>query len=180
MDHRRHFLDKNLLYLFSLDGNLENGREDIGFVPGGIRINVSSVPTESRVYSVTGETQIIGDKIITGTIAWGCDFAFARKDDIELLDVRMVIQADDGACIEGHVTGVLTPGPRTYHQVLTEKPKVGSEQSPRELPIFVAPQFVSGHDDYRWINYRQCLAVGRVKFIESVARQSTIDVWMME
>jgi hypothetical protein len=180
VNHRRHFLDKNLLYLFSVDANLENGREDIGCVPAGIRINASSDPRGSRVYNVTGETQVIGEKIISGTIVWGCDFALARRDDIEVLNVRLVIQADDGAAIEGDTTGVLSPGPRTYHQVLTEKPKFGSEENPKEVAFVMAPRFFSGHQNYKWLSYRQCMAIGRVKFIQSTARQTTIDVWMMD
>ena len=180
MNHRRYFLDKNLLYLFSLDANLEYGREDVGFVPGGIRVNVNSVPQESRVYNVTGETFVMGEKVITGTIVWGCDLALAREDDLELLDVRMVIETDDGAVIEGEVGGTLAPGPRTFRQVVTEKPKLGSEQQPCELNIFLSPRFRTGDSKYRWLNERQCIGFGRIKFIESVARQSTIDVWMMD
>jgi hypothetical protein len=180
MEHRRYFLDKNLLYLCSLDANLEYGREDIGVVPGGIRVNVSSVPEDSRVYNVTGETFVLGEKVISGTVKWGCDWALARKDDVELMDVRLIIQTDDGAAIEGEVVGILAPGPRTFRHVLTERPKLGSEQQPAELKIFVAPRFRSGHVKYRWLNDRQCLAFGRIKFIDSVARQSTLDVWLMD
>jgi hypothetical protein len=180
VDHRRYFLDKNLLYLFSIDANLENGREDIGFVPAGIRINASSEPRGSRVYNVTGDSQVIGEKVVSGTVIWGTDFALARRDDIEVLNVRILIQADDGAAIEGDPTGVLSPGPRTYHQVLTEKPKFGSEENPKEVAFVMAPRFFTAHPDYQWLSYRQCMGIGRVKFVQSIARQTTIDVWMMD
>ena len=180
MNHRRYLLDKNLLYVFSEDGNVEQGREDIGLVPGGLRINVHSVPQDSRVYNVAGETLLLGEKVLSGTIVWGGDFAFVRQDDIEALDVRVVIRSDDGALIEGEYCGVVAPGPRTFTQVFSEKPKLGSEQSPAELSFHVAPRFRTADPRYKWLSGRQCLAYGRVKFIECVARQATLDVWMMD
>jgi len=180
MGHRRSLLEKDLLYLFSEDGNLEGGREDIGFAPGGVRVNVFSSPDESRCYNVSGETRVLGERVFAGTIAWGGDFAFASRNDVEVLDVRIVIRTDDGALIEGAYGGVLPGGPRSFRQVVTEKPKVGSEQHPVEAPFYVAPRFRTADRRYRWLSGRQCLAFGRIKFIESIPRQATMDVWMMD
>jgi len=178
--HRRHFLDKSLYYLFSLDGNLEYGREDIGFVSGGVRINAHSVPRDSRAYSVVGETRVFGEKLVAGTMVWGGDWALAREDDIELLDVKALIRTDDNAVVEVEYGGVLAAGPRSFRQVISEKPKFGSEQNPLDATFYVAPRFNSGDPRYAWLNGRQCLGFGRVKFIESLAKQATVDFWMMD
>jgi len=180
MAHRRTLLDKNLLYVFSEDGNIQEGREDIGFVPGGIRINIHSRPQDSRVYHVAGETRVLGETVLSGTLVWGGDWAFIREDDLEILLVRVVIRTDDGADVEVRYDGLFAPGPRCFRQVLTERPKLGSETRPFEGTFFAAPRFFTGAPQYAWLNGRQCLAFGRVKFVESVAQQATFDVWMMD
>jgi uncharacterized protein DUF3237 len=178
--HRRTLLDKNLLYVFSEDGNLEYGREDIGFVPGGVRIIIHSTERDSRVYNVAGDERMLGEFILSGTIAWGGDSALAREDDVEALDVRIVIRTDDGAYVEAEYIGTFSPGPRSFRQLVTEKPKLGSETNPFEGKYFSTPRFYSSHPKYRWLNGRQCIAFGRVKLIECVARQATFDCWLMD
>src|SRR5262245_12433253 len=131
-NHRRSLLDRNLLYAFSEDGNLEYGREDIGFVPGGVRINIQATERGSRVYNVAGDERMLGEYILSGTIVWGGDSALAREDDVEILEVRIVIRTDDGALVEAEYTGTFAPGPRSHRQLVTEKPKLGSEQNPFE------------------------------------------------
>jgi len=180
MTHRRQLLEKNLLYMFSIDSNLEEGREDIGFVPGGLRVNVHSTPHDSRAYSVAGEAKLLGQKPVSGTIEWGTDFVLAREDDLELLDVRFVIRADDGACIEVEVHGVLAAGPRSFVKIVSEKPKFGTEKAPVDGTLFVAPRCRSGDSRYKWLSDRQCLGFGQVTLINSVARQSRLDFWMMD
>ena len=178
--HRRRLLDRNLLYVFSEDGNIEDGREDIGFVPGGFRINLHSEAQDSRVYNVAGDKRMLGEFILSGTIVWGGDWIRGRDDDHEVLDVRIVLRTDDGALVEGDYTGIFAPGPRSFRQLITEKPKLGSEQNPFEGRYVSTPRFYSSDPRYRWLNGRQCLAVGRVKLIDWVARQATFDCWLMD
>jgi hypothetical protein len=180
MAHRRTLLDKNLLYVFSEDGNIQEGREDVGFVPGGIRINIHSRPQDSRVYNVAGENRMHGEAILSGTLIWGGDWAFVREDDLEILLVRVVIRTDDGADVEVRYDGLFAPGPRSFRQIVTERPKLGSEQRPYEGIFYAAPRFFTGAPQYAWLDGRQCLGFGRVKFVDSVAQQATFDVWMMD
>jgi hypothetical protein len=180
MAQRRQLLEKNLLYLFSADVNVEYGRQEIGFVPGGVRINILSQPQESRVYHVAGETRLLGDDVVSGTIAWGGDWALAREDDLELLDLRLLIRTDDGAVIEAPYQGMFAPGPRSFRQLISEKPRLGSEQKPFEGTVFLAPCFRSDDARYRWLNGRQCVGLGRIRIIDSVARQASLDFWMMD
>lgn len=180
MRHRRQLLEKNLLYVFSIDGNLEYGREDVGLVPGGLRINVNSIPQGSRAYNVAGESRVAGERTVSGTIAWGSDWVLAGQDDVERLSIKVVIRTDDGACIEAAYRGVLASRPRGFRQIVSENPRVGSERHPIEGTFYVAPRCRSGDPRYQWLNERQFLAFGRVTFIESVARQATLDFWMMD
>jgi hypothetical protein len=180
VDHRRYLLEKDLLYVFSEDGNIEYGREDIGFVNAGVRINIHATSQESRLYNVAGETALLGESVFSGSMVWGTDAVLVREDDMEILDVRILVRTDDGSLVTAEYAGVFAPGPRSFRQVVSEKPKLGSEQNPAEGIFFAAPRFRTGAAKYRWLNGRQCLAFGRVKFIESVARQATLDVWLMD
>jgi hypothetical protein len=155
MNHRRYLLEKDLLYLFSEDGNIEYGREDIGFVNGGLRINIHATSQESRIYNVAGETTLLGESVLSGSMAWGTDVILVREDDLEILDVRIVVRTDDGAVVTAEYSGVFAPGPRSFRQVASEKPKVGSEQNPVEGIFFAAPRFRTGDPKYRWLNGRQ-------------------------
>jgi Protein of unknown function (DUF3237) len=178
--HRRTLLEKNLLYVMSEDGNIEDGREDIGFVPGGLRLNLHSREQDSRIYNVAGDKRMLGEFTLSGTIVWGGDSALARDDDLEILEVRIVIRTDDGAYVEAEYTGLFAPGPRSFRQLVTEKPKLGSETNPFEGKYFSTPKFYSSDPRYRWLNGRQCVAIGRVKLIDCVARQATFDCWLMD
>jgi hypothetical protein len=178
--HRRTLLDKDLLYVFSEDGNIEDGREDIGFVPEGVRIILHASPQDSRVYNVAGDKRMLGEFILSGTIVWGGDSALARSDDLEILNVRIVIRTDDGAYVEAEYVGLFSPGPRSFRQLVSEKPKLGSENNPFEGVYFSTPRFYSSHPKYKWLNGRQSIAFGRVKLIDCVARQATFDCWLMD
>jgi hypothetical protein len=180
MAHRRYLLEKNLLYLFSEDGNIEYNREDIGFVNGGLRLKVHSTPEESRFYSATGDRDLLGERVFSGSIVFGVDAIFVRQDDVELLDVKIAVQTDDGAVVDGEYTGVFYPGPRTFRQVVSEKPKLGTEQRPAEGAYFAMPRFYASDPKYAWLNGRQCLAIGRVQLIDNVARQASSDIWIMD
>ena len=58
--HRRQFLDKALLYLFSLDVESDMDREEIGFVSGGVKLTIFARPDLSRVYHLARERTIPG------------------------------------------------------------------------------------------------------------------------
>ena len=92
---RRNFVPRNYIYVFSYDADLEMRREEIGFVPGGLRVNVFAKPDETRVYHALGETTVLENKTLKGTVVWGGDWALVREDDIGLLDVKLTIQMDD-------------------------------------------------------------------------------------
>src|SRR5690349_18703258 len=98
LEHRRQFVDKALLYLFSLDIESDMDREEIGFVAGGVKVTIFARPGLSRVYHVGRERTVpgLGFKALSGTLNWGGDWVFWREDDIEQSEVRASIVLDDG------------------------------------------------------------------------------------
>src|SRR5262245_29801277 len=108
---RQTFIDRNLLYLFSYDANLEMRRDEIGFVPGGSRVNIFSRPKDSRVYHVLHERTLEGVEPISGRVVWGADWAMLREDhDIGVVDVKLIIETDDDAVIYSSYSGVFPAG----------------------------------------------------------------------
>jgi hypothetical protein len=178
--HRRDFLDKNLMYLFSYDVNLEDTREELGLTITGLRLNIFSKPQESRIYNVKGEQAFEANKMPGGTISWGVDYTRLREDDVADLDVRLQIQTDDDQVILVRYRGLFSVGPRGFRKLLSEKPKLGSEQQPFEARLFVGPRFETPSPKYKWLEKYHCLAIGRSWVIDSFVRRASYDVYAMD
>jgi hypothetical protein len=179
-DHRRWFVDKNLIYLFSYDVNLEDTREELGLVAEGLRLNIFSRTQDSRVYLVTGERSLDGNRALAGTITWGVDWARLREDDVAVLDVRLRIRTDDRKEILSTYRGIFSVGPRGFRKLVSEKPKLGSEQQPFEAKLFAGPRFETEAPEYKWLSKYQCVAFGRSHVIESFVRRASYDVYAMD
>ena len=180
-DHRRSFVDRNLLYLFSYDANLEQSREEIGFVPEGSRVNIFSEPKDSRVYNVMQEQALEGVKPIAGVIERGGDWALLREDsDIGVIDVRLVIRTDDEAIIYSTYSGVFPAGPRGYRRLVSEQPKLGTEEEPFVGSLVITPRYETEHPDYKWLLDYQCVGFGQVNVIRSLVRQASFDIYAMD
>jgi hypothetical protein len=178
---RRSFIDRDLLYLFSYDANLEKGREELGFVPGGFRANVFTQVKDSRVYQVMQEQGVEGVKPFSGVLQYGADWVVLREDiDIGAIDVRLVIRTDDGATIHVKYQGVFPAGPRGFRRLVSEKPKLGSELEPAEVNLVVTPSFETSDPRYSWLTEYQCVAFGKVNLIRSLVRQASFDVYAMD
>lgn len=177
---RNAFVDWNLLYLFSYDANLEMRREEFGPVPGGLRVNIFAKPDETRVYHVMREPSFLGREVIKGTVVWGGDWALVREEDIGQLDVRLTIRTDDGALIDATYGGVFALGPRGFRHLVTERPRLGSEQKPFEAPVVVTPRFETNSLRYHWLTEYQCVAFGRLSIVDSIARKVSFDVYAMD
>jgi hypothetical protein len=181
-DHRRTFIDKNLIYLFSYDVNLEGeeNREEIGPVVDGTRMNIFVTEQESRVYNVRGERAFQGNRMPAGTICWGVDYALLKEDDVARLDVHLKIRTDDHEVILMSYQGLFTVGPRGYRRIVSEKPKLGSEQQPFESKLFVGPRFKTAAPQYAWLQEYHCAAFGRSWVIDTKIRRASYDVYAMD
>lgn len=91
----------------------------------------------------------ISGKILPG----GGDWALTRADGVLTLDVRLTIEADDGALIHCSYTG-MRHGPPDVMARLAE----GETVDPTEVHFRIAPRFETADSRYGWLN--RLLAVG--------------------
>lgn len=177
---RKTLLDRDLLYLFSYDANLEMRRDEVGFVPGGLRVNISSIPNETRVYHASRERSTLGFNSVQGTVTWGVDRALVRTDDIGVLDVRLTIRTDDGATIYSWYEGLFPSGPRGYRRLISEEPPLGTEHEPFEGRVYITPRYETDDRRYAWLMQYQCVGIGRVEIVDSLVRKASFDVYAMD
>jgi hypothetical protein len=177
---RKSLLDSDLLYLFSYDANLEMRRDEIGFVPGGVRVNVFAKPNETRVYHVARERTVLGSKAIRGTVQNGADWALIRSDNVGVLDVRLALELDDGAFVFMSYPGLFDAGPRGFRRLISEEPHLGTDLHPYFAPVYTTPRFETDDPRYRWLMRHQCAGFGTVGIINSTVRSASFDVYALD
>ena len=72
-------------------------------------------------------------------------------------------ETDDGALLLSRYYGIFDLGPGGYERALH------NEHDPMP-PLVLAPQFVTSHPNWLWLNRLQCLAVGRVTMADLLVR----------
>ena len=82
----------------------------------------------------------------------GGDYLLARADNCLELDIRGVIETDDGAIIYTHYHGISELTEEQMKQFLAGELVEGSS-------LYVTPRFETGHEKYQWLTHVQ--AVGR-------------------
>jgi len=180
-DHRGYFHDKAMLYLLSYDVEANMDREELGFVPGGVRVNVFARENMSRVYHVARERTLagLGFQPITGSLSWGGDWLMWRDDDIEHSLVKMAIKTDDGAVIHCSYDVKADLGPGGFRRLVGKKGKLGTEDEPIVFPIMTTPRFETTSARYRWLAEYQCVGFGRALVVRSELRRLTYDVYAL-
>jgi Protein of unknown function (DUF3237) len=178
---RSNLLDHAFLYLFSYDVEPQLDRENIGFVPGGQRINIFCKSNRTRAYHVLREPTIggLGTGAIAGKLSWGGDRLIMREDDVEISQVRMIVHTDDGAEIEIEYESVSWLGPDGFRRFAGGKGRYGSERQPVDWPLITAPRFATVSPLYGWLEAHQGVGFGRVQLVDSEVRRITYDVYVM-
>ncbi len=82
----------------------------------------------------------------------GADWGLIRADNCFELDVRIVIETDDGAFIHTDYSGI---APMTKEQV----DRFLAGELPEGISMYVTPRFETGHTNYQWLT--QIQVVGR-------------------
>ena len=118
--------------------------ESFGPAPDGLHITF---------YIASGE--IHGPRINAKIRREGGDWMLVRRDGVGVANVRITYETDDGALILSCYYGIFDLGPGGYERALR------NEYNPVP-PLVLAPQFVTSHPNWLWLNRLQCLAVGRV------------------
>jgi hypothetical protein len=178
---RNHFLDRDLRYVFSYTVDLAMTYEEIGPVPGGVRVNISA--NGGEMFQVLNERSPWAENNIRGKVLpGGTDWAFLGDDDIGRVNVRLAFRTDDNAYIGARYGGVFMLGPGGYREMLRDrKPedRPGTFEKPVSVKVFVTPPFETSHPRYQWLTKLQCVGFGRVNIVQGAAREGTFDVYAM-
>lgn len=132
-------------FLFELAAELATIR-DLGQTPMGNR----------RIAELAGGTfegPRLRGRILPGA---GGDWLLIRPDGVFQLDVRVTLEADDGALIYMTYRG-LRHGPDD----VMARVNAGEEVDPSEYYFRTAPFFETGSEKYAWLNNIVCVAIGR-------------------
>jgi hypothetical protein len=136
-------------FLGAFTVELDKPPESFGPGPDGLRITY---------YIRSGE--IRGPKL-NGRIRGG-DWMVFRPDGVGVAESRITYEMDDGARLLSRYYGILDLGP-DYQRALR------GELDPVP-PLVLAPQFITSHPNWLWLNRLQCLAVGRATMADLMVR----------
>ncbi len=94
---------------------------------------------------------------LNGTIRpFGADWGVLRGDNCIEVDVRTIVDTDDGASIHIYYHGII---PMTQSEV----DQFVSGELPSGLNIYVTPRFETSHQNYEWLNRIQAVGLGDVE-----------------
>jgi Protein of unknown function (DUF3237) len=112
-----------------------------------------------KIVPVLGGT-FTGDRL-NGVIlpTGGHDWAMIRADGALVLDVRLVLETDDGAHILMTYRGIRTGTPEVLTRIAS-----GEYVDPADYYFRIVPFFETGSETYAWLNSIVCVGFGdRVK-----------------
>jgi hypothetical protein len=113
-----------------------SGMQPIGETPAGNR----------RIGLVAGGT-FEGPKLHGTVLPGGADWIIVRPDGVTTLDVRIVLQTDDGAAI-----GLTYKGLRHGPAAVMEKVNAGQPVDPSDYYFRIAITFETAAPKYAWLN----------------------------
>ena len=137
-------------FLGAFTVQLINPPESFGPGPDGMHITY---------YIASGE--IHGPKI-NGKVRGG-DWMLLRHDGVGVAESRITYETDDGALLLSRYYGIFDLGRDAYGRALR------NEFDPVP-PLVLAPQFITSHPKWLWLNRLQCLAVGRATMADLIVR----------
>ena len=124
--------------------------EVVGYVTTPILVGRSSWGIR-LIAPVVGGT-VKGPKLNGKARPLGADWGLIRADNCFELDVRILIETDDGAFIHTYYSGIAAMTKEQVDRFLTG-------ELPKGLSLYVTPRFETGHENYQWLTRIQ--AVGR-------------------
>jgi hypothetical protein len=124
--------------------------EVVAFVSAPIPVGPSSWGVRSIAPIVEGTFE--GPRIKGVFLPIGADFILIRADNCAEIDVRAVLQTDDGAYIYTTYHGIVDMTEAQVQESLAGR-------FPADTELFVTPRFETAHPNYQWLNRVQ--AVGR-------------------
>jgi hypothetical protein len=108
------------------------------------------------IFPVVGEGSVKGPKINGKIRPFGADWGLVREDNVFELDVRIVIETDDGAFIHTYYRGIVAMTKEEVVQFL-------AGELPKGLTLYTTPRFETGHPKYQWLTRIQAVARGSLE-----------------
>jgi len=99
-----------------------------------------------------------GPKLKGKARPFGADWAILRADNCLEVDVRLIVETDDGALIHVEYRGVIDMTKEQVEQLL-------SGQAVEDMKIHTAPRFETAHPDYVLLNRIQAIGCGRGELV---------------
>jgi hypothetical protein len=134
--------------------NLDHLAEVEAFVTAPFPVGPSSWGTR-LVFPVVGGT-VKGAKLNGKVQSFGADWGIIRPDDCFELDVRIVVETDDGAFIHTHYLGIVDMTKEQADQF-----RAGN--LPQGLTLYTTPRFETSHEKYQWLPRIQAVGRGGVE-----------------
>jgi len=100
---------------------------------------------------------IEGPKIKGTLLPVGGDWALLRADNCLEIDVRGVIETDDGAFIYTHYRGVADMTQEHVEAFLQRG------EAAEDVDLYVTPRFETSHENYQWLARIQAVGRGRLE-----------------
>ena len=108
---------------------------------------IGATPTGNRRIGLVAGGKFAGERLRGTVLPGGADWSIARPDGVTTLDVRLVLQTDDGAAI-GMIYRGLRHGPAEIMQRLDR----GEPVDPSEYYFRTAIIFETAAAKYDWLN----------------------------
>ena len=132
--------------------NLRHLAEVEAYVTAPIPVGPSSWGTR-LIFPVVGGGTVKGAKLNGKIQPFGADWGLIRPDNCFDLDVRIVIETDDGAFIHTYYRGIMDMTKEEVDQFL-------AGDLPKGLSIYATPRFETSHEKYQWLTRVQVVARG--------------------
>jgi Protein of unknown function (DUF3237) len=139
-------------FLGVFTAQLAKSPESFGPAPDGQHITF---------YIQSGE--IHGPKLNAKVRGEGGDWMLVRRDGVGVADVRITYETEDGALLLSRYYGIFDLGRDGYERALRK------DYDPVP-PLVVAPQFITSHPKWLWVNRLQCIGVGGVTMADLLVR----------
>ena len=133
---------------------LEELAEVTAYVTAPFPVGPSSWGT--RLIFPVVEGNVKGPKLDGKIGAFGADWGIIRADNCFELDVRIVIETDDGAFIHTHYSGIVD-------MTKEQADKFLAGELPTGLVLYTTPRFETGHENYQWLTRVQAVGRGTVE-----------------
>jgi len=109
---------------------------------------------DRRIGEITGGS-FVGERLRGKIVSGGSDWQSLRSDGTTTINVRLVMQTDDGALI-----GMTYQGMRHGPKEVMDRLARGENVNPAEYYFRITPYFETSSDKYLWLNRIVCVASG--------------------